>query len=346
MKKIYTEEKYRKYNLTKSRKGLKKRKKAYQPNYTSYKDSISNIKDKVEAPEDFRLIENTEKCLKFFRDIRSKEFLTNIKGEKSVEFTLEKVTEIDYGTISILTAISDDLKYKNINFRGNLPPNEKSREFVIESGFLNHMFDSRGNKISVKSKSDLIFFEKGSGKLLEKDNKKISEMVKSAILHLTGESKHCLPMKTLILEICGNSIEWGNTSKKQWLFGLKYNENKVIFTVTDVGLGILKTLRKKNFQKINDAFTFISPMEILIGAFQKKYNSSTMEENRNKGLPSVRLNYEIGNIKNLIVITNDVILHYDNQLKSKTFIKGTPRYKGTFYQWEMDLDCVNKIYKT
>ena len=346
MKKIYIKEKYKRYNLTKSRKGLKKRKKEYQPSYTSYKDYISNIKDKVEAPEDFRLIENIEKCLKFFRDIRSTKFLTNIKGEKSVEFTLDKVIEIDYGTISILTAISDDLKYKNINFRGNLPPNKKSREFVIESGFLNHMFDSRGNKISVNSKSDLIFFEKGSGKLLEKDNKKISEMVKSAILHLTGESKHCLPMKTLILEICGNSIEWGNTSKKQWLFGLKYNENKVIFTVTDVGLGILKTLRKKNLQKINDAFTFKSPKEILIGAFEKKYNSSTMEENRNKGLPSVRLNYEIGNIKKLIVLTNDVILHYDNSSNSKTFKKGTPRYKGTFYQWEMDLDCVKNIYKT
>lgn len=166
MKKIYIEEKYKRYNLTKSKKGLKRRKKIYKPNFTSYKDSISNIKDKVEAPDDFRLVENTEKCLKFFRDIRSKEFLTNIKGEKSVEFTLEKVTEIDYGTISILTAISDDLKYKNINFRGNLPPHQKSREFIVDSGFLNHMFDSRGNKISVNSKSDLIFFEKGSGKLL------------------------------------------------------------------------------------------------------------------------------------------------------------------------------------
>lgn len=346
MKKIFQKEKYKRYNLRKSKKGLRKRKNKYIANYTSYKDSISNIKDKVIAPQDCRLIENTEKCLKFFRDIRSKEYLTNIKGEKSVEFSFESVNEIDYGTISILTAISDDLKYKNINFRGNLPPpNTKSREFIIESGFLNHMYDSGGNKISLNAKSDLIFFEKGSGKLLEKDNKKISDMVKNAIFHLTGISKHCLPIKTLILEICGNSIEWGNTSKKQWLFGLKYNDNKVIFTVTDVGLGILKTLRKKNIQKINDAFTFKSPVEILIGAFQKKYNSSTLEENRNKGLPSVRLNYEIGNIRNLIVITNDVILQYENQSKSRTFQKGTPRYRGTYYQWEMDLGSIKNIYK-
>ncbi len=344
MKKIYKEEKYKRYNLRKSKKGLKKRSKKFKYTYTSYKDSIEIIKEKVLAPEDFRLVENTEDSLAFFRNIRSNDYTTNIKGEKSVEFTLENVKEIDYGTISILTAISDDLKYKNINLRGNIPLNQKAREFLIDSGFLNHMFDSYGNRINTKSKSDLIFFEKGSGKLMEKDNRKISEMVKNAMLHLTGNSKHCLPIKTLILEICGNSIDWGNTSKKQWLFGLKYNDDKVIFTVTDVGLGILKTLRKKNIQKINDAFTLKSPHEVLIDAFLKKYNSNTLEENRNKGLPSVRINYEIGNIKNLIVITNDVILQYDNHSKSRTIKKGTSRYRGTFYQWEMDNDCILKIF--
>ena len=346
MKKLYTQKKFKKYNKRKSKKGFKKRNRTIQFKYTSYKDAILKIKEKVLAPIDFRFINNIEQCLLFVRNIRSKDYLTNVKGNKSVEMNLENVKLIDYATISVLTAISDDLKYKNINFRGNFPSDPRCKNFMIESGFLNHMFDSNGNKISVKSKSDLIFFEKGTGKLLEKDNKKISEMVKNAMLHLTGESKHCLPIKTLILEICGNSIEWGNTTKKQWLFGLKYDSNKVIFTVTDVGLGILKTLYRKFGQKIEDVFTNKSNLEILIGAFEKKYNSSTKEENRNKGLPSIRINYEKSNIKNLIIVTNDVILQYDDLNKSKTFKKGSPRFRGTFYQWEMDSDCINNIYNT
>lgn len=346
MKKLYTQKKFKKYNKRKSKKGFKKRNRTIQFKCTSYKDAILKIKEKVLAPIDFRFINNIEQCLLFVRNIRSKDYLTNVKGNKSVEMNLENVKLIDYATISVLTAISDDLKYKNINFRGNFPSDPRCKNFMIESGFLNHMFDSNRNKISVKSKSDLIFFEKGTGKLLEKDNKKISEMVKNAMLHLTGESKHCLPIKTLILEICGNSIEWGNTTKKQWLFGLKYDSNKVIFTVTDVGLGILKTLYRKFGQKIEDVFTNKSNLEILIGAFEKKYNSSTKEENRNKGLPSIRINYEKSNIKNLIIVTNDVILQYDDLNKSKTFKKGSPRFRGTFYQWEMDSDCINNIYNT
>ena len=53
-------------------------------------------------------------------------------------------------------------------------------------------------------------------------------------------------------------------------------------------------------------------------------------------------------------LENDVATQKANQstdqstidrLKSKTFKRGSPRYKGTFYQWEMDLDCIKNIYK-
>lgn len=344
MKKIYQGERYKKYNLRKIlRSDRAKRNRRYSPKLPSYKDSINNIKGAVAAPEDFRLIENLEESLLFFKNLRSKDFISNVKGNRFVQMSLLDVEKVDFGAMNILAAISDDLLYKNILFQGNYPYDENCKKYLAESGFLNHMFDSNGNRIRLKSKSDMIFFEKGSGILLEKDNRKIGEMVKNAIEHLTGEKKHCLPVKTLILEICGNSIEWGKTSKKQWLFGLKYEDSKVIFTVTDVGLGILKTLHRKFGEKMEDTFRARTSLEILQGAFQKKYNSSSLEINRNKGLPSIRINYEEGNIKNLIIITNDVILHYDNPEKSRT-LDNKDRFKGTFYQWEMDYDCIKQIY--
>lgn len=344
MRKIFQKERFKRYNLKKIRRSFRrKRNHKFTPRLTSYKDSIYTIKGTVDAPEDFRLVENLEQTLDFFRDIRSKDFISNIKGNKFVRMSLFNVTSVDFGAMNFLTAISDDLHYKGILFQGNLPNDKNCQEYLAESGFLNHMYDTHGNKIKVKSNSDMIFFEKGNGILLEKDNRRIGEMVKNAIFHLTRERKHCLPIKTLILEICGNSIEWGKTSKRQWLFGLKYENSKVIFTVTDVGLGILKTLHRKFGEQMEDIFRNKSSLEILKGAFEKKYNSSSLEINRNKGLPSIRVNYEEGNIKNLIIVTNDVILHYDQPEKSRT-LTNKKRLKGTFYQWEMDIETMKKIY--
>lgn len=174
-----------------------------------------------------------------------------------------------------------------------------------------------------------------------KDNMKITELVKQVIAHLTGEERNCQPVKTIILEICGNSIEWSGTANKQWLLGAKYEPDGVIFTVTDVGKGILETLNRKFKFKMTEAFT--PPHDILMRAFEQKYGSNTQEINRNKGLPSVKLNFQNGTIEKLKVLTNNVILHFDQTSSSKTFRQGSARFKGTFYQWTMNRECINKI---
>jgi len=202
------------------------------------------------------------------------------------------------------------------------------------------MVNEKNQKFPKSKKSDLIFFEKGCGVLSFEDNKKISALVKDVVNHLTGENKYSLSVKTIILEICGNSIEWASTENKQWLLGVKYETERVFFTVTDVGKGILETLYRKFTKRFFD--TFKTDDEILKGAFNKKYGSSTKELNRNKGLPAVKTNFEQGTINNLRVLTNNVALQFGDDSNSKTFGKGSPRFKGTFYQWEMTKECLNK----
>jgi hypothetical protein len=297
------------------------------------------------SPDDFRLIENTEACLTCFREIRSPDHIQFVKNSKYVPLSLKNVTAIDYGTISILTAIGDDLKSKNIFLHGNFPDNLECKNFIIESGFLNNMVDEKNHKFPSAEKSEMIFFEKGAGALSEESNRKISELVKKVVSHITAMEEYSQPVKTIILEICGNSIEWSGTDNKQWLLGVKYEVDKVIFTATDVGKGILDSLYRKFSLKLADFFSGKSPNEILYGAFIQKYGSTTQEENRNKGLPIIKNSFINGTIKNLKVLTNNVILHFDDETISKTFEKGSPRFKGTFYQWEMDRDCLNKIIK-
>jgi hypothetical protein len=353
MKKIYTTAEYVTFHNRRSLKISKgKRNKKYIPENLGAERSIisipnynnENIKLPLIAPEDLRLVDNTEVCLLFFRNLRSMDCVSNKRNLKFVIISLKNVTQIDYASISVLTSISDDLKYKNILLKGDFPLEPISKQFMIDSGFLNHMFEEKTGKPFPKAaKSEMIFFEKGCGKLSLQDNIRISKTVKNVVNHLTGEISQCLSVKTIVLEICGNSIEWGGTENKQWLLGVKYDEDKVTFTVTDVGKGILDTLYRKHRLILVDIFMQKTNDEILAGAFNQKYGSSTQEINRNKGLPAVKHNNDIDVIRNLKVLTNNVILHFNNSNNTRTFKKGSPRFKGTFYQWEMTKECINNI---
>jgi hypothetical protein len=352
MKKLYTTPEYKAYHkrrllniekklrkahlaeLRAKRKGKPKAKKKHQ-------HQAHDIKLPVIAPSDLRLIENTNKCLAFFRDLRSEEFRSKRGNIQFVILSLKEVTQIDYGTISILTAIGDDLKFKGVILRSFLPDNPHCKEYMIESGYLNNLYDDNGKPFPKAPKSELMFFEKGCGRLSDDESRKISLLIKKIVGHLTGVEKYCQPLRTIILEICGNSIEWSGTDNKQWLLGVKYRDDRVIFTVTDVGKGILESLYRRLTRRFFEAFK--SNDEILKGAFDKKYGSTTKEENRNKGLPAVKANFNQGTINNLKVLTNNVILHFDNDTLSKVFENGTPRFKGTFYQWEMTNDCLKKL---
>lgn len=354
MKKLYTEKDYKRYHKRKLKQdqvGKRKRKKVNFKQRSSLRKivpSFSNSFTKKKkynfatyAPKDFRLIENTEACLNFFREIRGSESVVHFVNDvKQVRISLKDVEKIDYAAISALTAISDDLNSRGIDVRGDFPTDLECRKYIIESGFLTNMVDDNNRKFPDFGKSKLIFFEKGSGKLSKSESKKISELIKDVVEELTGTRKNIKPIKTVLLEICANSIEHADTIDKQWLLGVKFAENKVYFTVTDVGKGILETLYISNKALISNLLKFNSKLDVLKGAFLQKYGSSTQEENRNKGLPSVRANFELGILNNLIVLTNNVILHFADLNRSTTFRKGGPRFKGTLYQWEMTKECI------
>lgn len=352
MKKLYTTPKFKAYHkrsLLKIEKNLRKerlvveraKRKGTLRKKTKRKHQAHDIKMPVIAPSDLRLIENTDQCLEFFRNLRSSDYRSKKGKTQFVILSLQHVTQIDYGTISVLTAIGDDLKFKGVILKSFLPNNIKCKNYMIESGYLNNLYDDNGKPFPKAPKSELMFFEKGCGRLSDEESRKISLLIKKIVGHLTGFEKYCQPLRTIILEICGNSIEWSGTENKQWLLGVKYIDDKVIFTVTDVGKGILESLYRRFTRKFFELFK--SNDEILKGAFDKKYGSTTREDNRNKGLPAVKVNFQKGTINNLKVLTNNVILHFDNDSLSKEFERGTARFKGTFYQWEMTNDCLTKL---
>lgn len=350
MKKFYTSPEYKRYHKRllekenrKNRNPKTKVRRYTTPNYDAVHDvSIYAI----EAPPDFRLFANPDGCLEFFQAVRS-EYSIFTKGKKNfVKISFANITQVDYAAICVIKAIVHDLKYRRIYTKCEFARDPECHKFLMESDFFDDFYKSKTQKFEKADKSDLIFFEKGEEKLKDEANRKIGELVKRVVNHLTGEAKHFNPVKTILLEVCGNSIEHAYATNKHWLLGLKYEEDKVIFTVTDVGKGILDTLKRKFKNVLGDFFAKRDNLEILVGAFQKKYGSSTEEVNRNKGLPSVRVRSENGSIRNLLVMTNNVILHFEDPNQCKVLKTGSARFKGTIYQWELTKECIQRTNRT
>ncbi len=330
----------------------KKRTKKYIPNskillyyHNLHEDllidqQLKNDNSKVlKAPENFCFVENAEECLNFFNLIRGGDYLTDINDKKYIQLDLKSVKKIDYGTICVLKAILYEIEFKSIVVRGNFPEDIECKNFILESGFLNYLVDEKGRNFRKTKNSEIVFFLKSADEFSDEEMKKLGDKIKMIMEHLTGVRKHNQSLRSMILEVCGNSIEHSQSLNNYWIIGFYFEKDKVKITVTDIGVGILETLYIKHTKKILDLLTVKSDLGVLKGAFLRKYGSSTLEDNRNKGLPLIQKTNEERKIENLVVITNSVILQFNDESKSRVF-KQNSKFFGTFYQWEISTNCI------
>lgn len=355
MKKIYQSKNYKQYNSKKSKKNYESKKRKFltekHPHFdidklkqiinerTYQRDLYKNVDKIIISPENLSFIDNTEECLTFINKIRDESCAFESFKGKFIQISLQNVKLFDVAIIYILTAIFDELSYKKISLRGKLPADENVKKLFIDSGFLNYMTDIKGRKYKFSSNSELMVFEKGHDKLSDKDNVRLGNKIKKVMKYLTSKERHYPPLKTIILEMCGNSIEHADTITNYWILGLAYKNDRVIFTAIDLGKGILETLRKKLGVSFIDFVTRQNELDVLKGAFVKKYGSKTGEENRNKGLPSIKEIFDENKISNLIVVTNNVILQY-NQMGKSRVLDENKNFNGTFYQWELQKQTI------
>lgn len=342
MKKVYTTPGYKQRHNRRSKKSVRRRKKQLvsrqqkikRKQRTAFRPAIT-VRPPLPAPGDLRLFHHPEACFHFFRKLRREEQHSFESSGPYVRASLAAVELIDHASVSILNTITYDLSYQGISFQGELPAEPSCKQFIIDSGFLHNMHDEAGVAFPKMPGSDIIFFERGCGKLSFADIVKVTETLANVAGYLGDETAKCMPIRTIMLEVFGNSIEWSGAREQQWLMGLKYEENRVVFTLTDVGQGILETLQRKFLKQIGDVIHFRQKHNVLMRAFMQKYGSATGEQNRNKGLPYVRQCFEKGFISHLKVVTNNVILDFSDTSQSRTITRKNAQFDGTFFQWEM-----------
>lgn len=348
MKKLYKKPKFKAWHDKRAKRLKKPRNKKYDPDKLPiYKRSYKNEyveKEPIKTPAEMSLFGNTEDCLIFFSKLRKEKNISK-KGKRCfIQIDLSELKKFDYGWLCVLIAIVENLESKKVLPSGNFPSDEICKEEIIKSGLLNLMYDDKGKKFKESETSDILPIVSERNKISDAENKKIGDSLKRMMEHFTGMPQHYPPIRKILLEICGNSVEWGRTNNKQWLVGIRYVEkDRVIFTLTDIGDGILKTLYRKNNKKFKEILTFTNNTKILRNAFDKKYGSKSQKPNRNKGLPSVKNTFEKGIIKELKVLTNDVLLDFENSENDKLF--KNQKFSGTLYQWEVKKESVNNFKK-
>lgn len=307
-----------------------KRKDKYEQSHNTSKKKNKRKKDKQEfivAPKNISLLKSSEEekedVLHFFNQLRSTENLM---------MDLSKVEDIDFFALSIVKAIFDERQRKGKATEGNLPTNGACKKIIIDSGFLEGLITDTGRKIGSSQDSTMLSITNNGKSLTEKTQEKINNIGKKIYKKVLNIEKPFPPLKSIILEICGNS--WEHSEVEHWIMGVSEKENYFRITVCDLGEGIFRTLYRRLLQRFSDSFKK-TKVEVILDAFSGKYTSKTQETNRNKGLPMIKQNVDNNYVKNFNLLTNNVYLSYE-----KDYYDLNINFKGTAYMFDIDKNCI------
>lgn len=292
----------------------------------------------ISAPVNFCLLQNPVGCSEFFSKMRQ-EYRSKSHSIIILDLDCSKVESLDFPTVILFKAVIRELRNKGVLVKGTLPDNIDCKRYFVDAGFLKNMYDSTGHKFKDPGKSVILKIEKGNGVLTLQQSIAISELLNASTFYLLKRKVPLLKLKSVLKEICGNSIEWGEAYNKFWMIGAKYDEGKVVFVAVDLGQGILNSLRRKFSTQVIDWFTK-TDQDVLKGAFDRKYGSKSADINRNNGLPSIKALFIDNLVDNLCVVTNNVLLNFADTNRSITFANKKSAFMGTLYTWELSLNSL------
>lgn len=278
-------------------------------------------------------MKEVSECVRFFANIRYQAVAVRSEGRRKVTLNIADIQAIDLPTTMVLNALGREMGGYGVNLSGNFPDDKDCYDFFVKTGFLNDKVDAKGMKFNKSEKTDYFTLNKGQGKLSINDTMQICKIVNHACEHL-GNNDFYDDVVSIIKEIAGNSIEWSQSFRDQWTLGVMFEDEGVTFAILDLGRGILDTIYRKFIKKLKGLFT--NDIAFLNDVFDKQYSSSSKESNRYKGLPSIKKAYLEGKIQNLCVMTNNVLMSFDDSTKSVQFSKSRKAFNGTLYYWEIN----------
>ena len=320
------------------RRGKKKKASRNGPVRTTYEKKEKKITRPqeayvVSAPSNFSIKDNALEMSDFFDKVVS--FTNEKQKDAYIMFDLSKVENITADAIIYLLAVIKDLQKLGLahhRFTGNLPNNQRAKEYFIQSGFLDYM-QSKIQKDYTNSQCVQII-----------SNDKYNQLSTKTICDFT--MKHCNTTKqstrflyVLINEMMLNTYQHAYTTidsnklNKWYLFAQK-EANVLKYTFLDIGLGIPKTVQKKWTERL-----WSTESAIISSALDGEFRTTTQKKYRGKGLPKIKECVKEHKLTSFTIISNkgfcklvdkngELIIE-ENELQKPIF--------GTIYYWEIQL---------
>jgi hypothetical protein len=282
----------------------------------------------LEAPLKFKLqYEHVEEVLDYINKV--KRVGTSGKG---INIIMDNISEIGEGAIAMLLSVMEELKSKRVFVKGTKPNNPDAKDILEKSGFFNYV---RGKVADQNKKTKNTILKTGS-KLTHQ--KILANEIRKGMETVWGMSGRNPLVYSSTVEMMRNSCDhaFKKSTNIKWHLALSHEDstNSVKFSFVDNGKGIIKTFTEQSVLK-KVLHLFKDNTDLLETAFKDGIESRTGLSWRGKGLPTIFENYTEKYIKNLVVISNDVYIDFDRNIKRKLV---TP-FKGTYYYWIVDQSC-------
>jgi len=140
-----------------------------------------------------------------------------------------------------------------------------------------------------------------------------------------------------------NSVDhaFHKPEKIRWHLSISHDEENhlVKFSFVDNGRGIIESMRKSKLRLY--FHRFVDGADVLDTAFKNGMESRTGLSWRGQGLPFIYENYDEGIVKNFLIISNNVFIHYDTGIKTLLPVS----FSGTYYYWEIDQTCKKAVFQ-
>jgi len=348
MYKYHHKSRYKRYNKRRAKKSLQNRIRGeynkyikrikYQNLPESLKEEYKESKGKVRihVPSDYRLLYNTKEVLKFIERVREQYRL-----RRPIFINMRDVELIDFPAELVLVALLHRYKYYKIDFSGNFPSNESIKTHILTSDYFKHMRDKHDRISYVIGKPKQIF--------AKAERKVVSELPKVIIEDISKRwnisNKHLIfkGFYRTIIELMQNTQNHASTNNKYqewWWLSQDLDRDKISFTFLDLGRGIIDSIKHKpktdtkwNVDILRQIFLKIDNpskiLELLLKGEIHKYREQPYY--RGKGLPGIYSTLERGQIRNLIILTNNVLA----DVEKRKFNTLNLDFNGTLVYFEL-----------
>jgi len=281
----------------------------------------------VPVPENFSLIKYPEEALEFIAKLKALSL-----GRKNVFVSMINVKYISHDAIALLLSVLAIFKGRRIRVYGDNPKNKNCNQILERSGFFNYVIgviseENKSTRNSILTRQEFNVMPE-----------KTAPIVRESMKTVGGKAAKNQAVQGMLIELMANTHNHAapNNKRTKWWLSVDHDKEnkKVSFVFLDNGQGILETISIKFLKEFGHLFSG-DQVSLLKECFSGDIGSRTKFANRGLGLPKIKNRFEENFVSNMIVITNNVFLHFE----TNKGINLNNYFEGTLYYWELDLDC-------